>query len=102
MRMGCAFAVFTEPADQESGVASDKWIILSAAQELKIHVPFPTVDRPLQIMLLNIVKYPVKMRIVPVKMHTQACTLMHTHTESRAAQLEDSPYLLISAMRFHL
>lgn len=39
---------------------------------------FPTVDSPLKIMLLNIVKYLVKMTTVQVKMQMQA----HTHTDT--------------------
>lgn len=33
VRIGCGFSLFTEPRDQESGVASDEQIILSAAEE---------------------------------------------------------------------
>lgn len=33
VRIGCGFSLFAEPADQESGVASDKQIILSSAEE---------------------------------------------------------------------
>lgn len=34
VRIGCGLSLFTEPRDQESGVASDEQIILSAAEEL--------------------------------------------------------------------
>lgn len=33
VRIGCGLSLFTEPRDQESGVASDEQIILSAAEE---------------------------------------------------------------------